>query len=164
LKYLPRVVLAVVVLAGGIWLWRTFFPSPQAVITRELRHVAQSVTVRPGQGSLARIAGAQRVGSLCASNVEINIDVPGVRQQTVMSREDIVQNLTAAKLAGGLTVQFPDINVVVAGDGQNAQADVTLIARVPGQQDMVVQQMRIALRKIDGQWLITTVKTIRPFS
>ncbi len=164
MKYLPRVVLAVLLAAAGLWLWRTVFPSPERVITGELQQLARSATVHPGQGSLPRIAGAQRVGGLCASNVEVNIDVPGVRQQTVLSREDIVQNLMAAKLAGGLTVQFPDINVVVAADGANAQADVTMEARVPTDPDMIIQQLRFTLRKIEGRWLITAVRTIRAFN
>ena len=81
-----------------------------------------------------------------------------------MSRDDIVQAVLAAHAAGGLTVKFPDINVMVSADKETAQADITVEAQVPGEQDMMVQEMKFTLRKTDGKWLITRVQTVRMFS
>jgi hypothetical protein len=72
--------------------------------------------------------------------------------------------MMAAHLSGGLTVKFPDINVTVDPDQQSAQADITVEAQAPGEQDMTVQEMRFTLRKLDGKWLITRVQTVRTLS
>jgi len=164
LKNVLRFVLALAVGAFGVWLWLALFPSPEKVIARQFEKLAHAASVRPGEGYLPRMVGAQTMGGFFSTNVEINIGLPGRRQQTTMSRDDIVQAVMAAHLAGGLTVNFPDINVTVSADKETAQADITVEARVPGEQDMMVQQMKITLRKINGKWLITRVQTVRTFS
>lgn len=161
---LLRVIFALAGAAAAIWLWLFLFPSPEKVITRQFEKLAQSVSVRPGEGYLPRMLGAQKVGGFFSTNVELNVDVPGHQQHATMSRDDIVQAVMAANSAGGLTVRFPDINVTVSADKQNAQADITVEARVPGEQDTMVQALRFTLRKIDGKWLITHVQTVRTFS
>jgi hypothetical protein len=40
-------------------------------------------------------------------------------------------------------------------------ADVLALARVPGERDTIERQMKFTLRKIDGQWLIVKVETVR---
>jgi hypothetical protein len=163
LKNVLRFVLALAVGAFGVWLWLVLFPSPEKVIARQFEKLAHAASVRPGEGSLPRLAGAQTVGGFFSTNVEMNIDLPGRRQQITMSRDDIVQAVMLA-MSGGLTVKFPDINVTVDADQETAQADITVEARAPGEQDMMVQEMKVTLRKIDGRWLITRVQTVRTFS
>ena len=140
------------------------FPSPEKVIAGRIEKLARAASVRPDEGTIGRMAGAQSAGNYFDSSVEINIDVPGHQQHTTLSRDDIVQTLMAAHVNGGLTVKFPDISVTVASDGMNAQADVTVEAQAPGDPDLIVQQMRFTLRKIDGKWLITRVQTVRSLS
>jgi hypothetical protein len=164
LKNVFRLVAALAAGACGVWLWLVLFPSPEKVIARQFEKLSQAASVRPGEGYLPRMMDAQKLGGFFTTNVEINIDVPGRRQQTTMSRDDIVQAVMAAHLAGGLTVKFSDINVTVGADKQTAQAGITVEARVPGEQEMMVQEMKITLRKIGGKWLITKVQTVRTFS
>ncbi len=164
MKNILRFVFALAVAALAVWLWLVLFPSPEKVIAGQFEKLARAVSNLPGEGLLPRMAGAQKVGSFFSTNVEINIDVPGRQQHAITSRDDIVQAVLAAHSAGGLTVKFPDINVMVDAAKETAQADITVEARVPGEQDMVVQAMRITLRKINGKWLITRVQTVRTFS
>ncbi len=110
------------------------------------------------------MAGAQSVGNFFSASVEINIDLPTRQQHSTLSRDDIVQTMMAAHSSGGFTVKFPDISVTIAADQNNAQADVTVEASVPGEQDLIVQQMRFTLQKIGGKWLITRVQTVRTLS
>jgi hypothetical protein len=164
LKNVVRFVLALAVAALGVWLWLVLFPSPEKVIAGQFEKLARAASVRPGEGSLPRLIGAQKVGGFFSTNVEIDIDMPARQQQGAMSRDDIVQAVLAAHLADGLTVKFPDINVTVGADKETAQADLTVEAQVPGEQDMMVQEMKFTLRKIDGKWLITRVQTVRTLS
>lgn len=164
MKNVVRFVLVLAVAALGVWLWLVLFPSPEKVIARQFEKLAQAASVRPGEGFLPRMAGAQRVGGFFSTNVEINIDLPGLQQHDTMSRDDIVQKMMGANLAGGLKVKFPDINVTVDADKATAQADITVKARIPGEQDMMVQAMKFTLRKTGGKWLITRVQTVRTLS
>jgi hypothetical protein len=164
LKNVLRFVLALAAAALGVWLWLVLFPSPEKIIAGQFEKLARAASVQPGEGYLPRMARAQKVGDFFSTNVEINIDLPGRQQNAAMSRDDIVQAVMAAQTAGGLTVKFPDINVTVGADKETAEADVTVEARVPGEQDMMVQEMKFTLRRIDGKWLITRVQTVRTLS
>jgi hypothetical protein len=164
LKNVVRFVLTLAVGAFAVGLWLVLFPSPEKVIAGQFKKLAHAASVPPGEGGLPRLIAAQTVGNFFSASVEINIDLPGRRHLATMSRDDIVRALLAAQSSGGLTVKFPDINVTVGSDSESAQADVTVEARVPGGQDMMVQQMKFTLRKINGKWLITRVQTVRTLS
>jgi len=164
LKKFFRFILALAVATLAVWLWLVLFPSPEKVIRSQFEKLAKDVSVRPGEGYLPRMIGAQKVGGFFSTNVKINIDVPGHQQHATMNRDEIVQAVMAANSAGGLTVRFPDINVTVSADHESAQVDITVEARVPGEQDTMVQAIRFTLRKIDGKWLITRAQTVRTFS
>lgn len=164
MKIVVRFVLMLAVAALGVWLWLVLFPSPEKVIAGQFEKLARAASVRPGEGYLPRLIGAQKVGGFFSDSVEVNIDLPGRQQHATMSRDDIVQAMLAADSSGGLTVKFPDINVAVGADKETAQADITVEARVPGGQDMMVQAMKFTLRKIAGKWLITRVQTVRTLS
>ena len=164
MKNVLRFVLALAVAALGVWLWLVLFPSPEKVIGRQFEKLARAASIQSGEGNLPRMIAAQKVGDFFSTNVEINIDLPGRQQHATMSRDDIVQAVLAAHWEGGLTVKFPDINVMVGADEETAQADVTVEARAPGEQDMMVQEMKFTLQKIGGKWLITRVQTVRTLS
>ncbi|MGD0813746.1 MAG: nuclear transport factor 2 family protein [Verrucomicrobiota bacterium] len=164
MKTVFRLILALSVSALAVWLWLVLFPSPEKIIIGQFEKLARAASVQPGEGSLARLAGAEKVGRFFSTNVQIDIDLPNRQQHAAMSREEIVQAVLAAHSAGGLKVKFPDINVTVASDQATAQADVTVEAKVPGEQDVLVQAMKFTLQKTDGRWLITRVQTVRTLS
>jgi hypothetical protein len=58
-------------------------------------------------------------------------------------------------------VSFPDVTVRVNADQASAVADATLQARVAGESDLIVQEVRFTLRKSDDEWLIVKVETVR---
>jgi hypothetical protein len=164
LKNVLRFVLALAVGAVGVWLWLELFPSPEKIIARQFEKLAHAASVHPGEGYLPRMADAQIAGGFFSTNVELNIDLPGHRQQTTISRDELVQALMSANLTSGLTVKFLDVTVTVGADKETAQAEATVESRVPGEQDMMVQEMKFTLRKIGGKWLITRAQTVRTFS
>lgn len=164
MKNVLRLLVLLACIAAAIWLWRWLFPSPERIITSRLEKLAAAATVNPGEGYLPRMAHAQTVASLCASNVEISIDLPHEREHSTRSRDEIVQGLTAAKIAAGLKVKFQDITVTVSADGTSAQADLTAEVQTSDEPDLIVQQIQVTLKKIDGQWVVTKARTVRPLS
>jgi hypothetical protein len=80
-------------------------------------------------------------------------------------RDEIAKAVLAAhSAADGQKVEFLDVSVAVGPDKQSAVADLTARAQIAGDKDFSVQAMKFTLQKIDGQWLITRVETVRTFS
>jgi hypothetical protein len=158
LRYFP---LAVVV-ALGAWAWVALHPTPERLIRRRLEALARAASFGPNQGYLAKLAGAERVADFCATNIDINIDVPDRQEHRLAGREEIQQAALALRAsARALTVTFPDVTVLVSADQQSAVADLTLQAQLAGEHDMIVQEVKVTLQKINGQWLLVKVETVR---
>jgi hypothetical protein len=165
MKIALRFILFAVLVALGVWLWFILFPSPEKVIRRRLTELARTVSSSSNEGDLARLGAARSVAGFFSTNVELNVELPELGQRNSMDREEITQAaLLARSRAGGVQVKFPDINITVAPDKQSAVADLTVEAKVSGEHDPFVQQMKFTLHKIDGQWLITRVETVRTLS
>lgn len=164
-----KIVFQALVLAAlaalGVWLWTIWFLSPQKIIQRRLEIVAQRVSFTADESALARMADVQSLTGCFSTNVDVNINTREAERQDFVGRDQITQVALAARSAvGSLNVKFLDINVTVAADKQSATADLTVDANVSGQQDAIVQEMKFTFQKIDGQWLITQVETIRTLS
>ena len=165
MKTVLKLVLLAALIALGVWLWLMLFPSPEKVIRHRLMKLAQKLSFSSSEGALARIASVESVGGFFATNVEVNIDVPGRVQHSFLGRAEITQAVLASRSAvSGLRVKFPDVNVTVMPDKQNATADLTLDASVSGETDAIVQEIKVTLIKVDGQWLITHIETVRTLS
>ncbi len=160
-----RVILAAMAVALGMWGWVALHPGPERVIRRQLAEVARSASFARGQGYLTQFTAAQRLADCFSTNVEIALDLPGRQEHRLAGRAEIQQAVLSARASlESLSVSFPDATVIIAPDRQNAVADLTLEARIAGQQDMIVQEMKFTLRKIGGQWLIVKVETVRTLS
>jgi hypothetical protein len=165
MKIVFHVVLLATLVALGIWLWMIFFPSPEKIIRRQLSEVAKRVSFTADEGALARLASVQSLAGYFATNVEVNINTREGDRQNFVGRDQITQAALAARSGvSSLTVKFLDVDVTVAPDKQSATADLTVDANVAGQPDTIVQEVKITLQKISGQWLITRVATVRILS
>jgi hypothetical protein len=165
MKIILRLVWLAAVLAAGVWLWTVLFPGPEKVIRQSLAAIARDATSAPNQNPLVSVANAQRLGGYFSQDVEVELNLPGRLQQTFSGREEIVQTAAGvATSAKGLKVEFVDVNVKPAADKQSATAELTLKAQLAGDKDFIVQEMKIALQKTDGHWLIKRVETVRPLT
>jgi len=165
MKIVFRIVLFAALAALGIWLWTVLFPSPEKVVRKRLTELARTVSSSSNEGDLARLAAARSVAGFFSTHIELKVELPELGQRDSIDREEITQAaLLARSRAGGVQVKFPDINITVAPDRQSAVADLTVEAKVSGEHDTIVQEMKFTLHKIDGQWLITRVETVRTLS
>lgn len=166
MKILSKIILLLVALALGWWLWTIFFPNPQQVIRNHLNKLAHLVSFAPNEGNISRVSKIQRLGRLFADDVEIHIDIPGSDVQTIKGREELMQDaLAARRFANGLNAEFLDMNIELGSDTQSALVDLTLRAKVTGESDLIVQELKFTIKKIKNDWLITrvdTVKTLKP--
>ncbi|HEY3760913.1 MAG TPA: hypothetical protein VGN23_04135 [Verrucomicrobiae bacterium] len=161
MKIVVQLAVVAAAIAAGLWLWTSVFSSPQHVIRARLKEMARDASFSDSQSIQDGYAAAQTVGDFFSTNVEITLNVPGSPGRTLNGREQIVRTLiNLQESVNRLKVDFPDLNVTVAPDRDSATADLTLRAQVDGVRDSVAEEMKVTLKKIGGQWLITHIETV----
>ena len=74
----------------------------------------------------------------------------------------MLQKAIAARgFTGGLKVDFLDIAVQVAGDKKSAVATLTGKARLGGEKDFFLQELKFTFKRVDRDWVISRVETVR---
>jgi hypothetical protein len=162
MKIAGRLLAAVLIAAAAVWLWTIFFPNPDRVIRKRLAETARAASFAPGQSVFSRLAGAQRLANFFATNVQVNIDIPGHQQRQWSGRDDLLQAALGARSSiESLKVTFPDISLSIDPDKESATADLTAEARISGDSYLYVEEMKFMFRKFGGEWLITQVQTVQ---
>lgn len=165
MKLVFRLLAIATLIALGYWAWSVFFPGDEAVIRKRLNRLATLMTFDSPEGNFARIANVEEAADLFAPEVEINIDAPPHSQQMLTGKTELRQTALAVRTRlSSLQVKFPDQNVRLSADGTSATVNLTAQVRVPGDRDLIVQELNIQLRKIDGKWLIVRVETVHTLS
>jgi hypothetical protein len=156
----------VVVLAGlAVWGWRLLHPNPEVAIRKRLNALAQAVCISQGESRLARLAGAQKLSTFFTPDVLVTVDIPGHSRQTWSGIDELREAAVAAEaVVYALKVQLFGINVTLGADGKSASVELTAEATVPGDRNIEVQEMKVTMKKVQDEWLIRqleTVKTLR---
>lgn len=136
----------------------------RAIRTR-MDAIAQSLTVPANEGELGRVARIASLRNGLAENIEISTGVatsPGARVPQEFVGRDAVLGLAArwAPPAGGVTVEFVDMQVTLDGGGTTAQVYCTAQATSgPAERPLVdARELTIGFSKIEGAWLVTSVR------
>ena len=163
-RWLSRVIVVGALVALGVWGWRVFFPSPESVIRKRLGELAKVASFSSNEGLIAKAYNASLLGEFFTPEVQITVEVPGT-QHTISGRDELLQAAAGARSAvGGLIVEFPDINVVVAPDKNSAVVNLTARGKVPGQRESYMQELKMRMIKIKRDWLINQVQTVKTLS
>lgn len=164
-KWVGLIILLAALAGVGYWVWITFFPSPEIAIRKRLAALAEVAAFPANEAPLSRLANAQKLGNFFTTDVEITVDIPGRSQQTFSGREELVQAAVAARsTVNGLNVEFLDIIVVLAPDNETAVVNLTAKAKIPGERDFYVQELKFSLKNIKGDWMIFKVETVKTLS
>lgn len=160
--WLVRLVVAGILLGFAIWGWRTFFPGPERAIRKTLGEVAQLATFGGNEGPLAKALNTQKLLGNFTSDIQFVVDLPGRSQQLINGIEDLQQAVMAARnTIPSLSVTFPDIHVQVLPGKESAIANVTVEARMAGEKDLYVQELKINFKKQGTSWRISRIETVR---
>ena len=163
-KWSLRVILLAALIGAGWWCWNRFFPSPEHVIRRRLGEVARTASFFPNEGPLAKAANSQKLANFCTTDVEIILDLPG-HSETLSGQKDLFETaLGARSLVDSLSVEFLDINIILGSDKSTAVANLTARAKVTGEKEYLVQELRFILKKIGRAWLINRIETVKTLS
>jgi ketosteroid isomerase-like protein len=162
MKIAFRLGLLAAVAGLGFWLWTIFFPSPEKIVLGKIASLATTANITAADGSITRAGKASSVVSEFTSDAEIALDVTGVGARTLSGRDEIRE----AAMGGfasvpSLKVQFLDTTARVAPDKQSAEATCTARVSAGDSKDFGIQELHFLLKKIDGDWLITRVETVK---
>jgi hypothetical protein len=159
-----RLVLVAALVAVGLWGWSVFHPSPEKVIRKRLGELAKAASFSSHEGLVAKAWNASLLGEFFTPEVQVTVEVPGT-QHTFSGRDELMQAAVGARnTVGSLTIEFPDITVLVAPDEASAVVNLTAKGRVPGQKELYLQELRLRLIKIKRDWLIDQVQTVKTLS
>jgi hypothetical protein len=167
MKKVLSFILLLALLGAAFWLWTIFFPNPKQVVRNKLNAVARLASFTPNEGNISRMASVQRMAGLFTPDVQVVVDLPNGESHTFGSRDELMQAMAMAKrFANGIKAEFLDMDIEMGTGNTSALVDLTLRAKISGESDMVVQELKVTLKKSDGgTWLITrieTVKTLKP--
>jgi len=70
----------------------------------------------------------------------------------------------ARNMGNSFQVELLDASLSVAPDKQTATADLTARAKVPGDRDFFIQEMKFYLKKNGRGWLIIRVESVKTLS
>lgn len=164
MKITFRLILLAAVLGAGVWLWLYFHPSPEETIRRRLTALARDVSFSEREGMIARAAHAQSLAGYFAPDLSLRIDLPELSSHESLSRDEITRLALALRSAPNfrsLKVQILDPVITLGANLQSADVELTLRAESAGDKYLVVQEMKFTLRKVDGEWLILRVETVK---
>jgi hypothetical protein len=159
-----RIILAAALAAVGFWAWNVWFPNPEKIIKKHLDEMAKAASFSSDQGIVAKAWNASSLAEYFTPDVEVLLDVPGV-QHTISGRDELMEAaMGARRVVKSLRVTLPDIKVTVSPDKGSAEVYVTGEARVPGEKEFFLQELRLRLIKIKRDWLIKRVETVKTLS
>jgi hypothetical protein len=164
-KWVIRIVFLAVLMAVGIWVWGILFPNPERAIRLRLAEVAQAASFSGKEAPAAQAMNSQRLTTFCTADIEIVVDFPGRGQHSVSGHDELFQGAMGARsLVSALKVEFLDVTVNLAPDRQSAVANLTAKGNVPGEKDLLVQELKVKLKKIGRQWYIQRLETVKSLS
>lgn len=162
MKIAIRLVLFAALAAGGFWLWTMLFPTPEKIVLRKISHLAATASVNAADGNITRATKVSNLIAYFSTDAQIVVNVPGAAVGTLNGRDEIRE-----AAAGGFThvkslsVKFLDATAKVGADKQTAEVRCTAEVHASESNDLGVQEMRFQFQKIDGEWRITRVETVK---
>jgi len=165
MKRAIQIVLILALIALAVWGWMALHPSPENAVRSRLNALAEALSFKSGSGTLAQAYNAQKVSDFFTPDVEVDVNLTGLQPISIHGKDEVMQVALATRSRlTSLKVEFPDMNVTLAPDGQSAKVNLTGKGIVPGERDISAQEFNFNLKKVDGKWLIYHVETVRTLS
>lgn len=161
-KIILRLVLFAVLCGLGFWLWTILFPSPEKIVLKKIAALAATASVKPGDSNLTRAGKAVKLAGFFALNAEVVVHLVNQDEHTISGRDEIKERaLAGLAQISSLSVKFLDATAQVGPDKLTATVSCTANIAAGERRDFSVQELRFQFQKIDGDWLITRVETVR---
>jgi hypothetical protein len=156
------VLVALLVAAGGYWLYRQIFPPDRVMIRRQLTELTRDVSFRAeGASPLAALAGVNRLLGYFTRDVEIRLgETPGGRNRVIQGRDELREAVLGSRAASrSIRAQLRDVYIDRI-EGEHAVVQIVVGVWIDGEEDEYIQELLLGLTKEDGSWLIQKVEPI----
>lgn len=161
-RWFWRLFLLAVLVAAGIWVWRTFFPGQEQLILRQLTKLAQTACISPGESNFARIANAQKLTTFFTTNAEVIVNIPGRLDRTFTGQEELLEAAGGARAyLHSLKVEFIDPTITLDPDKTTAEVTATVRITMSGEGGPEVQEVKAELVRNSREWLIRRAETVK---
>jgi hypothetical protein len=157
-----RLILLAAVVALGWWFWGVCFPSAEKVVLKKMTGLADTLTFSADANNITRAGKASSFISYFTVDAEIVVDVPELGSHTLSGRDEIRETGNGGFAAmPGLKVTFLDTTVKVGPDKQSADVSCTVRVVVGSSKDFGVEEMHFKFKKVEGDWRISRVETVK---
>lgn len=157
---LTRMLSAALAIVVTVVIWNRVFVSDEARIRAALAETAAALSAADSD-PLAQVAALGRLRERLIEDVVVSAGVGGGE---IVGRDAVAGAWRRRRAsADELTLRVLDVEVEVAPDGATADADLVVQAMISrrGQSDEVdAREVRVALVKRDGTWLVARVTFI----
>jgi phage terminase large subunit-like protein len=156
------IILAVAALLLVFWLYTVLFPSDESVIKKRMQTIARLASFGPGEGDLTRLANVSQLAGFFTQDISMRFEGTRPELQNLSGRDTLRQMLLMARAnLQRMSVRFPDIVVAVDPDRRTAKVDLTVVADVNADKEVILQELKLDLTRADGSWRISRVETLK---
>lgn len=154
MKSIRTIITLVAVAAIGFGIYYWLFPPAEKVIRKRLTKLAEAISARP-QGNISTMANVNRIGSFFHPNVSITVEGFGTELASLQGRGELQQTALAARQRlSAISVEFYNVEILVAPSKTNATATATAIVKINEDANAQVQDIKLEFEKYDREWLI----------
>ena len=150
----------IVAVAGAAWV---VFPTEEKRILSRLESLAEAASLEPDESPVARAVRGARIGAYFTEQARINLGAPF---RAVQGRDALIGFLSALRVPDHeITVTFVDATVSFDRRLLIANGRLTALATSrssAGEEIYCSRPLDVALRRIDGDWLVDDLRTIDP--
>lgn len=153
----------VIAILGGLafWIFQRVFPSQEGAIRRELSGLARAASFKPNEAPLFKVANIGKLRSYFTPDVAVRVNLEQGGSHMFEGRDDLMEAvaLVRGKLPG-LELEFLDTQVDVSPDRNSATVLLTLRYRLGDDKEQGLQELKIALKKIERAWKVSRVENV----
>jgi hypothetical protein len=143
-------------------LYRHFFPNEEKRIRRMLGELAEVTSIPNRPTPTGNLAAVNRLRDFLATEVEVDVEVPGEHRHSFVGRQEIVQAALAARAnLQGLKVELFDVTVTLDPGRETATVNLTVRVTQGSDRDFLVEELKLRLKQEDRQWRLTKAETVR---
>ena len=147
--------------AGTWWLYRVLFPPDETVIRRLLVGAAETASVQANESPFDKLGAVNRLVNSCTVDIEILLHIPGMHANIIQGRDQLREAVAAMRgtaKAGQVTLM--DIGIDVEPGRSRATAQFIVRARWDGATDELIQEFKMDLNRVEGDWKIRRVEPL----
>lgn len=161
MKLALRIIVLSIGIGFGVWLWIYYHPTPQEAIQRRLASLAKSASFEKAQGNIAAAVNAQEFSEFFSREVALNMEPHAWFPDSIERTEIAKIGLRIRKEFSSLDVKLLDPIITLGADKKSATVELTINAGSQREPHLLVQEVKLTMKELDGKWLIIRVETIR---